>query len=118
MISPTADYDHNKSMFGGGHLGCKKQLLEPHGGYFLALSAARRQKMSLVRTQNLLFSLPKHHLQTCSKVIGLAKEKVFDISKSISEIAYDLGFKYPRHFTRFFKQQVGLSPNEYRLLNI
>ncbi len=52
------------------------------------------------------------------KVIGLAKEKVFDISKSISEIAYALGFKYPQHFTRFFKQQVGLSPNEYRLLNI
>ncbi|WP_415327299.1 helix-turn-helix domain-containing protein [Chryseobacterium sp. MMS23-Vi53] len=52
-----------------------------------------------------------------SKVINIAKEKIFDIDKSISEIAYDLGFKYPQHFTRLFKQKVGMSPNIYRSLN-
>ncbi len=51
------------------------------------------------------------------KLIGVAKEKVFDTSKSISEIAHEMGFKYPQHFTRLFKQRVGQSPNEYRLLN-
>ncbi len=51
------------------------------------------------------------------KVIDLAKEKVLDISKSISEIAYEIGFKYPAHFTRLFKQRVGQSPQEYRMLN-
>ena len=51
------------------------------------------------------------------KLIDVAKEKVFDISKSISEIAYEMGFKYPSHFTRLFKQKVGQSPNEYRLMN-
>ena len=51
------------------------------------------------------------------KLINVAKEKVFDISKSISEIAYEMGFKYPQHFTRLFKQRVGQSPNEYRSLN-
>lgn len=51
------------------------------------------------------------------KVIDLAKEKIFDISKSISEIAYEMGFKYPSHFTRLFKQHVGQSPNEYRPFN-
>lgn len=51
------------------------------------------------------------------KVIDVAKEKIFDTSKSVSEIAYELGFKYPQHFSRSFKQQVGVSPNEYRLLN-
>jgi AraC family transcriptional activator of pobA len=51
------------------------------------------------------------------KLIDIAKEKVFDISKSISEIAFEMGFKYPQHFTRLFKQRVGQSPNEYRLLN-
>lgn len=35
-------------------------------------------------------------------------------SKSVSQIAYELGFKYPQHFTRFFKQQAGSTPNEYR----
>jgi AraC-like DNA-binding protein len=52
-----------------------------------------------------------------SKVIDLAKEKIFDQSKSVSQIAYELGFKYPQHFTRFFKQHVGQTPNEYRILN-
>ena len=52
-----------------------------------------------------------------NKVIDLAKDMVFDISKSISEVAYALGFKYPQHFTRLFKQRVGQSPNEYRGLN-
>ena len=52
-----------------------------------------------------------------AKLIDVAKEKVFDVGKPISEIAYELGFKYPQHFTRLFKQKVGLSPNEYRNLN-
>lgn len=49
-----------------------------------------------------------------AKVIDVAKEKVFERSKSVSEIAYALGFKYPQHFTRLFKQKVGQSPNDYR----
>lgn len=52
-----------------------------------------------------------------SKVIEVAKEKIFDQSKSVSQIAFELGFKYPQHFTRVFKQRVGQSPNEYRMLN-
>ena len=52
-----------------------------------------------------------------TKVIDIAKERVFDMNKSISEIAYDLGFKYPQHFSRLFKQRVDVTPNEYRLLN-
>lgn len=49
-----------------------------------------------------------------SKVVDVAKERIFDQSKSVGEIAYEMGFKYPSHFTRFFKQHVGHSPNEYR----
>ena len=49
-----------------------------------------------------------------SKVIEVAKGKIFDHTKSVSEIAYELGFKYPQHFTRLFKQRVGYNPNEYR----
>lgn len=52
-----------------------------------------------------------------SKIIDVAKERIFDHNKSVSEIAYDLGFKYPQHFTRLFKQRVGVTPNEYRNLN-
>jgi AraC-like DNA-binding protein len=48
------------------------------------------------------------------KLIDLAKERIFDTNKSLSEIAYALGFKYPQHFSRVFKQHVGVSPLEYR----
>ena len=50
-------------------------------------------------------------------LIDLAKERIFDTSKSLSEISYELGFKYPQHFTRFFKQKMGISPTAYRGLN-
>lgn len=51
------------------------------------------------------------------RLLDAAKEKVLNTTKSISEVAFDLGFKYPQHFTRLFKQKVGVSPNEYRGLN-
>ena len=52
-----------------------------------------------------------------SKVIDLAKERLFDKNKSVSEIAYGLGFKYSQHFTRLFKQKAGITPNDYRMMN-
>lgn len=48
------------------------------------------------------------------KLMDLAKEKIFDETKTISEIAYELGFTYPQHFSRMFKKETGFSPNEYR----
>ena len=51
------------------------------------------------------------------KVIDIAKERIFDPGRSISEIAYSLGFRYPQHFTRLFKKVAGCSPNEYRTAN-
>ncbi|MBS1744844.1 MAG: helix-turn-helix transcriptional regulator [Bacteroidetes bacterium] len=60
-------------------------------------------------------SSAQEYIQT--KVMDIAKERIFDMDKSISEIAYDLGFKYPQHFTRLFKQKTGITPNVYRNLN-
>ncbi|TRW23673.1 AraC family transcriptional regulator [Flavobacterium zepuense] len=51
------------------------------------------------------------------KIMDLAKERVLDMSKSVSEIAYSLGFKYPQHFSRAFKKVTGYSPLDYRSLN-
>jgi AraC family transcriptional regulator, transcriptional activator of pobA len=48
------------------------------------------------------------------KLIDVAKERIFDTHKSMSEIAYGLGFKYPQHFSRVFRQNVGMTPLEYR----
>lgn len=57
----------------------------------------------------------KEYIQ--DKIIDLAKNKTFDTDKSVNEIAYELGFKYPQHFTRLFKTVTGFTPNEYRSLN-
>lgn len=55
------------------------------------------------------------HIQL--KLIDVAKERIFDVRKSVGEIAYELGFKYPQHFTRLFKKLTGLTPKEYRTPN-
>jgi len=57
----------------------------------------------------------QEHIQL--KLIEFAKARIFDTSKSVSEIAYELGFKHPQHFSRMFKNETGFSPNEYRSLN-
>jgi len=51
------------------------------------------------------------------KLMDIAKEKIFDMNKSIGEIANDLGFKYPGHFSRMFKNETGYTPNEFRSIN-
>lgn len=48
------------------------------------------------------------------RLIDAAKEQIAGNELSISEIAYRMGFKYPAHFTRLFKNSVGCTPNEYR----
>lgn len=50
-------------------------------------------------------------------LIETAKDRLYDTSLSISEIAYGLGFQYPQHFSRMFKKSVGYTPNEYRQQN-
>lgn len=58
---------------------------------------------------------PQEYIQI--KIIGVAKDRLQDTSKTISEIAYELGFQYVPHFNRSFKKIVGCSPSEYRLIN-
>ncbi|GAA3780592.1 helix-turn-helix domain-containing protein [Flavobacterium ginsengiterrae] len=57
----------------------------------------------------------QEHIQL--KLINLAKERIFDTEKSMSQIAFELGFKYPQHFNRMFKKNTGYTPIEYRNLN-
>ena len=52
-----------------------------------------------------------------NKIIDVAKDKILVDNLTINEIAYELGFKYPQHFSRLFKKRVGYTPNEYRSLN-
>lgn len=48
------------------------------------------------------------------KSIEIAKTELASTDDTVNEIAYNLGFQYPQHFTRLFKKEVGYTPNEYR----
>lgn len=48
------------------------------------------------------------------KIMGTAKDMLADREKSISEIAYALGYQYPQYFSRAFKKATGCTPNEYK----
>jgi AraC-like DNA-binding protein len=51
------------------------------------------------------------------KLIEKAKSLLWSTEDPISQIAYDLGFEHPSHFTKLFKTKTGYSPKEYRNLN-
>ena len=50
-------------------------------------------------------------------LVNKAKTILYNSNKSISEVAYSLGFEYPNHFSKFFKSKTGHSPSEFRNLN-
>ncbi|MCO6146560.1 AraC family transcriptional regulator [Flavobacterium sp. NRK1] len=50
-------------------------------------------------------------------LINNAKTMLLGSADSVSQIAYSLGFEYPQHFSKLFKQKTGMSPVEYRSLN-
>ena len=47
-------------------------------------------------------------------IIDHVKELLAGTNKTVSEIAYEVGFQYPHHLSRMFKKTVGYTPNEYR----
>ena len=57
---------------------------------------------------------PQEYIQT--KLIDQAKEMIASTEKTVSQIAYELGFQYSQHFNRIFKKNVGYTPGEYRKL--
>lgn len=50
-------------------------------------------------------------------VVDKAKNILLNSNDSVSEIAYNLGFEYPQHFSNLFKSKTGFSPRDYRNMN-
>ena len=48
------------------------------------------------------------------RVLTEAKRQLVFTNQSIHEIAYDLAFSDPSHFTRFFRKQTGTTPQAFR----
>jgi AraC family transcriptional activator of pobA len=48
------------------------------------------------------------------RVLTEAKRQLVFTNQAIHEIAYDLAFSDPSHFTRFFRKQTGMTPQAFR----
>ena len=58
----------------------------------------------------------QEYIQT--RMIDLAKGMIAGTEKTVSQIAYELGYQYSQHFNRVFKKNVGYTPSEYRHLQV
>ena len=54
----------------------------------------------------------KDYINDC--LLNAAKERLCDISLSVTSISGSLGFEYPQHFIRFFKAHTGKTPTQFR----
>ncbi|WBU87901.1 helix-turn-helix domain-containing protein [Cellulophaga omnivescoria] len=76
-------------------------------------------KKMLVSQRYLSDTLKKETGKTTTEHLHLhlideAKNILLQPNKSISEVAYELGFEYPPYFSRLFKKKEGISPTQYR----
>lgn len=47
-------------------------------------------------------------------ILSLAQSKLRNTALSVKEIAFDLHYRYPNHFTNFFKKRTGQTPLAFR----
>lgn len=73
-------------------------------------------------TPNYLGDIVRRHAQRSAHdyirgfIMKEAKRQLIYTNIAINAIAYNMGYKYPHHFTRVFKQEYGITPNEYRTM--
>ena len=81
---------------------------------FITRSAANKDIGDLVKKET--GKTAQEYIQ--NKIIDLAKEMIIGSGKTVSQIAYELGYQYSQHFNRVFKKNVGYTPSEYRHLQV
>ncbi|MFT4602523.1 MAG: AraC family transcriptional activator of pobA [Arenicella sp.] len=52
------------------------------------------------------------------KQIILEAKRLLNMGLSTKEVAYDLSFEDPSHFSKFFKKQSGISPSEFQKIHL
>jgi len=47
--------------------------------------------------------------------VEYAKLLLINTTQDIAEIAFELGYPSPSYFSKFFRKEMGIAPNEYRV---
>jgi AraC-like DNA-binding protein len=71
---------------------------------------SRRYLTDLLKTETGKTAIELIHIA----LINEAKNRLSDKTKSISEIAYSLGFDNMSYFSRLFKKETGMLPTFYK----
>jgi YesN/AraC family two-component response regulator len=50
-------------------------------------------------------------------IIEKAKNELLNSNNPISQIAYRLGFEYPKHVSKVFKRNAAVTPKQFRNMN-
>ena len=118
---------YTRSSISKGHVSRFETYLK---GYYSSVDLAQKGLLSVEQCGKALNMSPsylsdllrattgrsaKDHIH--SHLIELAKSRLLGSQLSVSEIAYNLGFGYPQHFSKLFKAKTGLSPTDFRRLN-
>ena len=91
------------------------------------LNANTQRTVSVTELSNLIYRSPDYTIKLFKKVFGytpydyqirqkmdICKHRLCTSGDSISDIAYDLGYTDPQHFSKLFKSRCGVSPRQYR----
>lgn len=60
-------------------------------------------------------SSARNHIQR--HLVRRAKDRLLASNAPVSQVAFELGFEYPQHFSKLFKDKTGHTPTAYRSLN-
>ena len=91
------------------------------------LNANTQRTVSVAELSNLIYRSPDYTIKLFKQTYGytpydyqirqkmsICKRRLCTSSDSISDIAYDLGYSDPQHFSKLFKSRCGVSPRQYR----
>lgn len=91
------------------------------------LNANTQRIVNVSELSNLIYRSPDYTIKLFKKVFGftpydyqisqkmsICKRRLCTSNDPISDIAYDLGYADPQHFSKLFKSRCNISPREYR----
>ncbi|PVH24688.1 AraC family transcriptional regulator [Sphingobacterium corticibacter] len=87
------------------------QIVENHVAYYASILNTSPQNLNAACKKNINLTASE---VLAGHIIKEAKRLLFYTTKSVSEVAYQVGFTDKSNFSKYFKRYTGLSPANYR----